>query len=757
MKSRHQFVFIALICSCFLLTGQALAQIEPTTVEEEKDPMAALRETLTGLGEDEVNVVSRGATEVNGDWMVLREDAEVNIGGSKSILADLIEYNNKENLVRARGNVVLIENKMRIGCDELQLNLTDNTGYLLNPFIETEEGYLISGSRLDKISADEYEIHDSAITSCNQPRPNWNMAASKIHIKSGDYASLNNFRLRVADALPVFYLPWMRIPFDRERATGFMIPEFGNSEYHGNWISGKFFWAINDSHDATVGADYYEERGVRWIGEYRNNLGKGNVTYARWEFIDDDTWPRDRFNAVIANRTKLPLGFAVNANIEFISDNLYKRDFFNRNTYQSPYFKKSLFLTNNTDGFSFVAGWSDLDRFRNRNNIDQIRYLPSVSLSTRDRQVLETPLYFNFNVQYDRPFFRKIFRRVQFDKEDVIEEKELQRYIAGGEVKMPIKAFAPWLTFTPAVRANYAYYTHQWNPARSDFIEESIQRDFLDFELSATGPVISKVYGDASTEGLMFKHVITPSFNYLYRTDLDFEDKANLIILDRNDTIYRIHEVKWSVDNTVYMKEVSDDRRARNQVYELFRFGVSQYVSVEDDLLTTFDRRYVFNPSTTLATSRYSPLLFDVGVRLYNYVYVKSNLEYDTDESEFNNMSIGASLNTPILSAGVNYYRTVGAVRFIQGNAVRSNANRIVSRGSLNLLDGTFRINGFMDYDITREEVRSYLASVDFNSQCFGLKFELLRLNQFGQDDTQTRLSIVLGGLGGILGGGDDR
>jgi lipopolysaccharide assembly outer membrane protein LptD (OstA) len=722
--------------------------------EDDRDAMTVLRERITGLGANEITVVSRGATEINGDWIVLRRDAEVNIGSDRSILADVLEYNPKQNKVRARGNVVLLENKMRIGGDEIELNLTDNSGYLVNPYIETEEGYIITGSRLNKIGPDEYEIENAAITSCNQPRPNWNMAASNIYLKSGDYASLRHFRLRAADAVPILYLPWMRIPFDRERATGLLIPEWGHSEYHGYWVSNKFFWAINDSHDATAGIDYYQERGVRFNGEYRNDLGNGNSTYIRSEFIDDDTFPKDRFYSVVQNRSKLPANFNLNVNLEFISDETYKRDFFNRNAYFIPFYRKSVFLTNNYEGFSLVAGYSDLDRFRTRNRISQIRYLPSLSLSSRDRQLLDTPIYYNFSLNYDRPSFRDIFRRNEFGKEDQIYEKTYDRWDGIAEVKMPIKRFAPWFTVTPTVRGRFTHYSKQWDDRKREFLEETVTRNYFDIDITATGPVFSKFYGDPQESRFVFKHVITPSVTYLYRSDLDYDGKENQIVLDHRDTIFRSHELKWNVSNVVFMKDNEPDQYGRNRVYELFRFGVTQYVSIEDDLLTSYSRMFVFDPNNLNVISRYSPLIFDAGVRLFDRVSATGTLEYDTNENTVNNFSLGTSLNSSLLNAYVGWFRTVGVVYFTGGGLVRSKANRFIGRGTLNLFEGKIRLNGYIDYDVEREYMLNALAGVDFHTQCFGLKLEFLKLNQFGQDDTQTRFSITLGGLGGILGGG---
>lgn len=732
--------------------------------EENLSVMDLLRKKLTGFTSTSIQIIASGSTTTSGDWITIQRNAEVKIGLDKSLLADLIRYNPKENKLAAEGNVVLLENDLRIGGDSLEFNLSDNTGTVTNPYIESGEGYVVSGERLEKQGPDTYTLHGAKLTSCNQPTPQWQMAASSITIKAGENATLRNMRLRMFDAVPVFYLPWASVPLDKQRGSGFLFPEWGTGDYHGFWIKNRYFWAINDSHDATLGHDYYEKRGHRYSGEYRNNLGDTGATFVNFYYIEDENFyanepgrVRNRYEALVKNRTNLPYGFKIFVNLEFLSDNTYRRDFINRDVYFSPLYRKDLSFSNTIDGYSFLVNYNDINRFRTRNRISQIRYLPKLDFRAREKQIPGTPLYATFSANFVRPAIREIFKRAEFEKEDEIEEEAYNRYDFQGEILMPLKTFAPWLTITPRILGRTTQYSRSYNEERTEIVDESLSRRYWDTGVDVIGPVFSKIFGNPATSRNLYKHIIEPRLTYTYRSEIDEDSQDRIIVLDQEDTFFRVHELKWTLNNIILHKSNNPDNPLLNRTTEILRIGVSQYISAEEDLLTTYDKRYVFDPSQIEAATRYSPLMIDVSARIFNNVRANANIEYDTIENEFINYTLSGSLNVRNLNYRVGWYRSVGVVRFDRVGVFRSQTNRFVNSGDVSLFEGLLRFRGAYDYDFERERILNYLAGVDINGQCLGASFEIRKLNLLGQDDLQTRFSISIGGLGKILGGMSDR
>src|SRR5205814_1273826 len=97
--------------------------------------------------------------------------------------------------------------------------------------------------------------------------------ARKVVVDVGGNASIYHsmFWLR---GLPVFYFPYATHPVAREvRSTGFRVPTIGRSSAKGEIIGESFYWAINRSLDATVGAEYFSKRGWKNIRRQRWRRG----------------------------------------------------------------------------------------------------------------------------------------------------------------------------------------------------------------------------------------------------------------------------------------------------------------------------------------------------------------------------------------------------------------------------------------------------------------------------------------------------
>ena len=129
--------------------------------------------------------------------------------------------------------------------------------------------FAFSGKIVEKTSPDHYLVYDGTITTCELPDPKWQFDAHKVVVDVGGNASIYHSTF-VLHGFPVFYFPYATHPVARQaRATGFLMPTVGRSSTNGNEIGDSFYWAINRSMDATVGAEYLSKRGWSQRGEFR--------------------------------------------------------------------------------------------------------------------------------------------------------------------------------------------------------------------------------------------------------------------------------------------------------------------------------------------------------------------------------------------------------------------------------------------------------------------------------------------------------
>ena len=235
--------------------------------------------TIERIGENHWKLV--GAVEME------RDDLKV--------FADEIEVFSDTDRVIARGNVVVNTAESRIAADRADLNTRTQRGTFFNAagtaslgdridrslFGTLEPDAYFYGETIEKIGRQKYRITRGGFTTCVQPTPRWEVTSSTVILNLNDYAVLKNSILKVK-GVPVLYLPVMYFPIQEDdRATGFLIPMYGNSSFRGHTISSAFFWAISRNQDATFLHDWFSQAGQGRGGEYRYELGGGSAGSVR--------------------------------------------------------------------------------------------------------------------------------------------------------------------------------------------------------------------------------------------------------------------------------------------------------------------------------------------------------------------------------------------------------------------------------------------------------------------------------------------
>src|SRR5260370_21088106 len=88
--------------------------------------------------------------------------------------------------------------------------------------------------------------------------------------------------------VPVFYFPFARHPVEKlPRQSGFLMPMFGTSSRKGTILGDSFYWAINRSMDATIGAEYWSKRGWAQRGEFRAAPTERSYVFASFFGVTD--------------------------------------------------------------------------------------------------------------------------------------------------------------------------------------------------------------------------------------------------------------------------------------------------------------------------------------------------------------------------------------------------------------------------------------------------------------------------------------
>ena len=221
--------------------------------------------------------------EKDGATYKLLGDAEIHYR-SYVLRADEVTYNSDTGDATVSGHVRLDggPNDDHIVASHGTYNLTAETGRFYQ--VTGTTGFRFHGSRVmltstapfaftgrvvEKDRPDHYLVYKGTITTCELPHPRWQFRAHKVVVDVGGNASVHvsTFFLH---GFPVFFFPYATHPVQREaRQTGFLIPTGGKSSTKGYVVGDSFYWSINRSLDATVGAEYFSKRGWSQKAEFR--------------------------------------------------------------------------------------------------------------------------------------------------------------------------------------------------------------------------------------------------------------------------------------------------------------------------------------------------------------------------------------------------------------------------------------------------------------------------------------------------------
>jgi LPS-assembly protein len=446
-------------------------------------------------------------------------------------------------------------------------DVTGTTGWRLKGarvVLTSTTPFAFTGKLVEKTSSDHYLVYDGTITTCQLPHPDWQFGAHKIVVEVGKNATLTNSSFWLL-RLPVFYFPYATVPVDREaRQTGFLVPDGGESSIKGTIIGEGFYWAINRTMDAMVGADYYSKRGWAQRGEFRArpsdtsyvDLGFFGVTDRGFQTTSssgETVLLKEGGQEAHLTAQGNFYGFRAVSNIDYLSSFLFRLAFseaFAQATNSEV--KSQLFLAKADHGF-FFSGMTERyqDFFQLTENgaltyppiFDsvQIWHRPSVDASGVDQPLWHTPFLWSFDASVaglsrSEPGFHT--------------SSLLGRFTFSPEISLPLH-FDGW-SLRPGLALHEGFYTQRY--VNGQATNNPTNRQALDASVELRPPVLEKVF-DKEFLGRKWKHVIEP--RAVYRIVTGVNDFANVLHFDERDILSNTHEVEYGFVTRLYAKHAS--------------------------------------------------------------------------------------------------------------------------------------------------------------------------------------------------------
>ncbi len=651
------------------------------------------------------------------------------------ITADRVEFWDEEMRVVAEGNVVFEQGDQKIIATRLEADLNTKTGRFFNAHGRAGTDLYFYGDIIEKESEDTYLVEGGAFTSCAQPIPRWQFTAGKARMKRDHHVALHHPLLKLK-SLPVFYAPFLYYPLDEQgRATGFLLPQIGNSSLKGFIFNEAFFWAINRSMDATIAYERFSEVGNGASVEYRYVASEASRGEVNSFFIDDVRSGEREYTVVASANQELPGGFRSVARVDYFSSFDFQQSFqenYDRATQRSR--RASATISKSFRQYNLRVLFDKNDTAFG-DDVAVREVLPQVSLGGRATRIGGTPILFAFDTE--------VVSLARTSGDQIL---EYQRFDVAPTLSYPFTGLS-YLTFRTSVTARYTHYTASQTATGSFLEDEPVDRRYVETAFDMRGPTFARIFNTPDNGyAARFKHVIEPQMVWSYRSrieDFDFVPK-----FDGNDYVPGTNQVAFSLVNRLLAKRVVDGKEQPNPT-EMLTWVLSQryFFDANASLYDTQFSTPYFTPDGT--PSNYSPITSRVNFRPSRSLTASWNLDYDVNFKAVRSASTGGNF-----SGRWGALTGVWTRRNIPDRDIVRSSFRL--GGRVNLTSG-LRANLESSYDWSLKILRHMRAGIEYNVQCCGFLFDYNRYNFGGYRNENTfRFGITLanvGSFGTSLGG----
>jgi len=726
-----------------------------------------------------------------GDVTTADGDVDIHYGDTR-LRADHVEYNSRTYEATATGHVHLDYGDEHLDAEEAHYNVSTGHGSFHNvrgnvkverrpnPAILVSDNPLYFEARdVERFPGDVYLIHRAWITICDPQHPKWQFYAPNARIRLDKTVALVNANFRLF-RVPLIWLPYASTPAGRKiRASGFLIPDVGQSSRKGFILGDAFYLAPTPWLDATLGVQYLSRRGVLERGSFRAKpFERTSIEYTYFGVED-----RGLLNA---NGTRTPQGgeqqrleiqSLLPGGWRFVTDYNQLSSLTFRLAFTDSFgeainseVRTAVFLSNNFRGFSLnFAGLDDKNFLTlpttTTSSTGVVATVPATNVTLRNLPEARfgsveqapwrsAPVYFGFDAGAGFAFR---------SDQNIQTSNFVDRYELAPRVTVPLH-FGQWFGVTTSAAFRTTRYGDSLNSAGL-LSAGSISRNTGEFTVELRPPTLLRFFDRASLKKdktrRRYKHTIEPELTYRYVKGVN--RFADFVHFDSDATLTDTSEVEYGFTQRLFRKD------GDGQPQELISWRIVQkhYFDPTFGGAIVNGQRNVFQALDSISPfafafspRNWSPIVSDFKITPGGPYDLEQILQYDPQIQRL--VTIGTLLKVKPYR---EFFATAAYFRLNENPALSdlplqpppvlpifqqplSNQIRgLVGYGSetrkgLNLITG-------LGYDFENKTLQSQIVQVSYNGGCCGLAFEYRRIN-LGQvrAENQFRLAFIIANIG---------
>lgn len=541
------------------------------------------RPTICAIEQEREGAVYKlhGAVEIHfGNYVLKADDASFNSETEEATASGHFALDggpNDDHLRASHGSYNLATESGRF------YDVTGTTGlrFHANRVILTSTApFAFTGKIVEKTSSDHYLVYDGTITTCELPHPKWQFDARRVTVDVGGNARIYRGAFML-HGIPILYFPFATHPVEKNsRHSGFLMPSVGRSSSKGNIMGEAYYWAISRMMDATVGAEYFSQRGWSQRGEFRAQPTETSfVDLSYFGVLDRGLAQpplleggvsvpqgplREGGENVRLNAAGTVGGFRAVTNIDYLSSFLFRLAFnevFSQAVYSEV--KSQAFLSKSENGFNF-NGFAE--RYQNflsttAGQVITISHAPSLGFSSVDRLLGRSPFYWSVDVSADglsrsEPAQCTLEASQQTCTLPFHTGNLMARLDLIPQVALPL-LLRGW-SLRPELRLHESYYSERLigagpgNPGQDS--SHPLNRQALETAVELRPPAVERIF-DKEFLGRKWKHVIEPRAVYRFVTGVN--NFANVLKFDERDIFTDTNEVEYGFVTRLYAKRTT--------------------------------------------------------------------------------------------------------------------------------------------------------------------------------------------------------
>ncbi|KAA3646927.1 MAG: LPS-assembly protein LptD [Bacteroidetes bacterium] len=484
--------------------------------------------------------------------------AQVNYGNIQ-LTADYIEVDLSKNTVLAnglpdstgeiKGLPVFKEGAQEYQAGKMTYNFKTKKGKISEVKTQEGDGY-IKGNEVKKTAEDIMYIRNGYYTTCSLDDPHFSLATSKLKVIPNDKIITGPTVLKIEGVPTPLGLPFGFFPNKKGRASGIVIPTYGDSRSLGFFLrDGGFYWGINDYIDATITADIYSlgSWGTKINSRYKNKYhfdGNINYSYANirngYKEFPDFNESKEMFLRWTHNQDpKARPGSRFSANVNVGTRNNFTN---NLNSFSQDYltntFQSSVSYTNSFPSKPFnltVSARHDQNTQTGAFNVN----LPEVAFNVSRQYPFKQfgkignewwrSIYKNFGLSYSSSAtnqLRTIDTLISFNNFDNLK----QDFSNGFRHSIPLSTSFKLLKFfnlNPSLSTNqivsFRTIRKEYDPSKNQVIRDTISEIKTGETYSFNTTMSTKIYGMFQFKRgkvQAIRHVVTPQITYNYQPEI---------------------------------------------------------------------------------------------------------------------------------------------------------------------------------------------------------------------------------------------